>query len=217
MNVKLSEEQKIKIVNSDDIFEIMQKILLRENQIDIEKEHFWIIGLSQSNKILFIELVSMGSVKATQVEPMNVYRVAVLKGAVSVILIHNHPSGELKPSKADKDITDRLFQVGKILAIEVIDHIIITTKSFFSFTDTGLLSEIEESIKWVPNFALEQKIRKDEAKLRKEVVKTEKEKAINKRNLEIAKEMKRKGYAIKEIEELTGLSEKEIEKIKKRV
>ncbi len=102
MNIKLPEKQKIKILNSDDVFEIMQKVLRRENKIDRDKEHFWIIGLNVKNKMLFIELVSMGSVKASTVEPMNVYRVAVLKGATQVILVHNHPSGALNPRKKTK-------------------------------------------------------------------------------------------------------------------
>jgi len=93
MNVKLTGLKKIRILNSDDVFGIMQKVLLRENKIDRHKEHFWIIGLNLANKILFIELVCMGSVKAATVEPMNVFRVAVMKNAVKVILVHNHPSG----------------------------------------------------------------------------------------------------------------------------
>jgi len=93
MNVKLTGLKKIRILNSDDVFGIMQKVLHRENKIDREKEHFRIIGLNVANKILFIELVCMGSVKATTVEPMNVYRFAVVKNAVKVVLAHNHPSG----------------------------------------------------------------------------------------------------------------------------
>ena len=150
MNVKLTREQKIKLANSDDVFTVMQDILIRENFIDREKEYFWIIGLNLRSKILFIELVSLGSVKATTVEPMNVFRVSVLKGAVKVILVHNHPSGELTPSDSDKSLTDRLIQVGKILAIKVIDHLIISTESYLSFADIGLMAELEESTEWVP-------------------------------------------------------------------
>ena len=113
MNVKLTEQRKIKLLNSDDVFEIMQKVLGRENKIDRDKEHFWIIGLANNNKALFIELVSIGSVKTTVIEPMNVFRVAILKNAVKVILVHNHPSGELTPSEDDKDVTDRLIQVAR--------------------------------------------------------------------------------------------------------
>jgi len=142
MNVKLSGIKKIRILNSDDVFDIMQKVLLRENKIDRDKEHFWIIGLNVASKILFIELVCMGSVKAATVEPMNVFRVSVMKNAVKVILVHNHPSGDLTPSKDDKGLTDRLIQVGKILGIEVTNHLIITPKSFLSFADVKLMESL---------------------------------------------------------------------------
>ena len=125
----------------------MQKVLRRENKIDREKEHFWIIGLATNNRIMFIELVSMGSVDATIVKPMNVFRVAVLKGATKAILVHNHPSGEMKPSIDDNDTTDRLIQVGRILSIKVIDHLIISLKSFLSYGKIGLLEELNLSTK----------------------------------------------------------------------
>ncbi len=214
MNVKLTKEEKIKIANSTDIFGIMQKVLMRENYIDREKEHFWIIGLTANSKIIFIELVSLGSVKATTVEPMNVFRVAVLKGAVKVIFVHNHPSGDLNPSEEDKNVTDRLIQVGKILDIEVIDHLIITENSFMSFVGIGLMEELRQSIKYLPSYVLERKIRSEEKLLRKEAVKTASEKAALKSKKDIAKEMKKKGYSVDEIAEITGISEEEIKKIK---
>jgi len=199
----------------------MQEILLREEKIDQEKEHLWMIGLALNNRILYIELISMGSVKATTVEPMNVFRVAVLKGAVNVILAHNHPSGELKPSDTDKDTTDRLLQVGLILNIKVIDHLIISVKSYLSFADTGLLAELEKSTKWVPQYQLIERIKKEEKKIRDQAVKVEREKAkedkakaVKKEKLDIAKGMKKKGYKIADITELTGLTKDEIEKIK---
>jgi len=221
MTISLSEDQKIKILNSDDVYSVMQNILLREEKIDQEKEHFWMVGLAQNNRILYIELVSMGSVKATTVEPMNVFRVAVLKGAVNVILAHNHPSGELKPSDADKDLTDRLIQVGLILNIKVIDHLVISVKSYLSFGDTGLLAELELSTKWVPQYQLIERIKKEEKKIRDQALKLEREKAkedkakaVKKEKLDIAKGMKKKGYKIADIIELTGLTKDEIEKIK---
>ncbi|MCZ8354782.1 MAG: DNA repair protein [Cyclobacteriaceae bacterium] len=170
MTVQLTEEQKIKLLNADDVYSVMQEVLLREEKIDQEKEHFWIIGLASNNMIQFIELVSLGSVNATLVEPMNVFRVAVMKGSVKVILVHNHPSGELNPSEGDQDLTDRLIQVGRILHVFVIDHLIISTESFYSFADTGLLSELEESIKWVPQYELVERIREEEKKIREEAV-----------------------------------------------
>jgi DNA repair protein RadC len=233
MTISLSEEQKIKILNSDDVYSIMQDVLLREEKIDQEKEHFWMVGLAQNNRILYIELVSMGSVKATTVEPMNVFRVAVLKGAVNVILAHNHPSGELKPSDADKDLTDHLIQVGLILNIKVIDHLIISVKSYLSFGDTGLLAELELSTKWVPQYQLIERIKKEEKKIRDQALKLEREKAKEdkvkavkkakekgliegeyRKAIEMAKSGLKKGLTIEMISELTGLTKDEIEKIK---
>lgn len=172
MNVKITEKDKIKIGSPDDLYEIMQRILLRENRIDREKEHFWIIGLNMANTILYVELVSMGSVRATTVEPTNVYRVAVLKGATSVVAVHNHPSGKMTASDADKDITDRLIQVGKILDIQFIDHLIISTERYMSFVNTGLMHELEQSLKYVPSCLIEDRIRKEVLETKKEMEKT---------------------------------------------
>ena len=112
MNVKLTASEKIRILNSTDIYDVMQKVLMRENKIDRNKEHFWIIGLANNNKILYIELISLGTIKSTLVEPMEVFSIALQKRSVKVILVHNHPSGELLPSEQDKDLTDRLQQIG---------------------------------------------------------------------------------------------------------
>ena len=141
MTIELTEEQKVKLINSDDIYAVMQPILLRENKIDRDKMHFWMIGLEENDRMQYIELISLGSVTATTVEPMNVFRVGVLKGSVKVIMIHNSPCGELKPTEEDKDLTDRLLQVGRILHVPVIDHLIISPKSFLSFNDVGIINK----------------------------------------------------------------------------
>ena len=220
MNVKLTDKHKIKVKESDDIFEVMRRVLLRDNKVDREKEHFWLICMASNNLIVSIELVSLGSVDATTVKPMNVFRVAVLKGAVKAIMCHNHPSGEIRPSEADKDLTDRLIQVGRILNIEVIDHLIITTRTFMSFADTGLLKQLQGSTKWVPQFELIERIREEERKIREEAVAIEKnknkiakEKAAEKAKQSIAKAMKHKNMPIETIVEITGLTEKEIKKL----
>jgi len=215
----------------------MQKILFRENKIDRDKEHFWLIGLNASNKILFIELVSMGSVKATTVEPMNVFRVAVLKGAVNAILCHNHPSGELKASEADKGLTDRLIQVGRILDNPVLDHLIISPRSFISFAENGLLEKLKKSLEWVPAFEIVARIKAEQEKIRKEAVKAAEKKSLEKGKKqglkegeekgkkqgikegvdrgrkEMAKGFKEKGFDHSVIAEISGLSVEEIEKL----
>lgn len=214
MNVRLTDKQKVKISGSDDIFEVMRHILLRDNKVDRDKEHFWLICLAANNLISNIELVSLGSVDSTVVKPMNVFRIAVMKGAVKVILCHNHPSGGLVPSEGDKDMTDRLSQVGKILNIEVVDHLIITTKTYMSFADTGLMDKIGESTKWVPNYKLAEEIRKEEADIRRQAVKEAREKATKKKAVETAKVLKAKGIDINIIVEASGLSKEEIEKLR---
>lgn len=203
MNVTLTKAQKIRLLNSTDIYNIMQQVLLREHKIDRNKEHFWTIGLDNANRILYIELISMGTTTRVEVEPMQVFRIAVQKAALQMVLIHNHPSGEMKHSDADVTITDRLIQVGNILGIEVIDHLIISEKTFNSFSDTGLLQQIQESTRYMPNYKQVAQIKKEAAEVAKQQEKKE-----------IAKQLKEKGFTISQIVELTGISEEEAKKLK---
>jgi len=203
MDIELTQEERIKILNSDDIYGIMQKILLRESKIDQNREHFWVIGLENNNRILFIELISLGTVNQTLAEPMEVYSLALQKRAVKIILCHNHPSGELTPSDADKDITDKLIQVGLIVNTPVTDHLIITLNSYLSFKNIGLLEELEQSTKYVPKYELERRIKKEAAEI-----------AERKKAIEIAKQLKRKGIDNETIAFSTGLTIEEVEKLK---
>ena len=171
MDIKLGKNDKRYIEGSDDVFSIMQRVLLRENKIDKEKEHFWIIGMNEAGYILYIELIALGSVKAVNIEPMNVYRVAVMKNATRVIAIHNHPSGRLVPSKADLDITDRLIQVGRILNIALVDHLIISTEAYESFRSKGIMDDLEKSLTYVPTYQVVEQIRKEEKKIARDKVK----------------------------------------------
>ena len=205
MDIKLTDAEKIKILNSDDIYGIMQKILLRENKIDQNREHFWVIGLENNNRILFIELIGLGSVNKVIAEPMEVFSLALQKRAVNIILCHNHPSGELKPSEKDKDITDRLIQVGIIVDTKVIDNLIISDKSYLSFKDIGLLEQLEQSTKYVPPYVLEQKLKKEAADIAKQ-----------KQTVEIAKELKRNNVDNETIAKSTGLSLEEVQDLKVR-
>ncbi|NVO10505.1 MAG: DNA repair protein [Bacteroidales bacterium] len=226
MTIKLTPKQRIIIRSSDDVFKIMKEILMREGKIDREKEHFWVVGLAQNHRIRYVELISMGGVRYTTVEPMNVFRWSVMKGCVKVIMVHNHPSGNLNPSVEDKGLTDRLIQVGRILAINVLDHLIISTKSYMSFANTGLLSELEKSTQWVPTFELIERIRAEEKKIREEAVRVAAQdnlkkglkegeiKGISKRNIEIAKNSIKEGLSLELIIKLTGLTKEEIGKIK---
>ncbi len=205
MNVNLSKADKIKLLNSEDIYSIMQKVLLREEKVDQNKEHFWILGLANNNRLLFIELISLGTVKATLVEPMEVFSLALQKQAVKIILCHNHPSGELKPSEQDKDITNRLIQVGIIVNMPVIDHLIISDISYLSFEYIGLLNILKKSTKYVPSYDLIRRIKADA----KEIM----EQKLEAAKYTMAARMKEEGIALTAIVRITGLSMEEVEGI----
>ncbi len=207
MNVRLKEEDRIKIINSDDIFSIMQKILLRENKIGRDKEHFWIIGLANNHRILFIELISLGTVSMSVVHPMEVFSFALQKRAVKLILAHNHPSGDLMPSTDGKDVTNRLLQNSLFLEVPVIDHIIISETTYYSFADSGLLEKLSRSKKYVTAYKQEEDRLKEIGK-KEGLQEGEKRKAV-----EMARAMKKDEKSIEEIQKYTELSAKEIKKL----
>ncbi len=206
MNIKLANKNKITIQNSQDIYDVMQRILKREQKVDRGREHFWTISLNNALKILNIELVSMGSFKATIVEPMEVFSIPLQKRAVKLILVHNHPSGNLKPSPADKDITDHMIQVGLIMQVPIVDHLIISESSYFSFKNFGLLEELEKSIKYVPAYKLKQRYEKQA--LEKGIKEGKRDKAQ-----EMAKVMLKEGMQLELIIKITGLTKAEINKL----
>ena len=218
MNIKINEKDKIRVSCSDDLYEIMQRILLRENKIDREKEHFWIVGMNMAGVILYIELISMGSVKAIVVEPMNVYRVAILKGATRIIAVHNHPSGNLQPSKSDEDATDRLLQVGKIIDIKLEDHLIISTTDFISFNDLGIMDRLERSTEYVPTYQLIEKIKNEEKNTRIEIEKELKQSKteLQKYKTTAVKNLLENQLTIKQIADILQLTPEEVKKISKR-
>jgi DNA repair protein RadC len=139
MNVRLTKEQKIQVANSQDVYKIMRAILMRENKLARKSEHFWVIGLNITNVINYIELVALGSTSEAILTPMEIYNLAVLKKSVKVILVHNHPSGNVTPSAEDLSITHRINEGGKLLGIQLLDHLIISEKSFFSMASHKLL------------------------------------------------------------------------------
>ncbi|NVO08938.1 MAG: DNA repair protein [Bacteroidales bacterium] len=221
MTIKLTRKQRIKIRSCDDAFKVMKEILMREDKIDRDKEHFWVMGLAPSTRISYVELVSLGCVGATYAEPINVFRFALMKGCTKVILIHNHPSGNLTPSEKDIDLTDNLIQVGRIIHINVFDHLIISTKSYMNFKAKGLMAKLGESTKYVPPLELIERIRTEEKKIREEALRIEREKADKaikgakkEEKIEMAKKSIKEGLSVELIIKLTGLTKREIERLK---
>ena len=122
------------ITSSKSAFEV-----LLPNLGELQHEEFWIVYLNNSNKILHKAQLSKGGITGTLVDVRLVMKQALEFGAVGLILAHNHPSGTLKPSAADKEITQKLKTAAQILDIKVLDHLIITQKDYFSFADKGIL------------------------------------------------------------------------------
>ena len=125
---------KPKITSSKAVFEIMQPIIG-----ELSHEEFWVLYLNNSNKISSKNQLSSGGITGTLVDVRLLFKKAVELSAVAVILCHNHPSENLKHSRADKELTLKIKKAGEILDIKVLDHLIITEKAYFSFADENLM------------------------------------------------------------------------------
>jgi len=122
------------ILSSKDAYNLMRRHL-----VDLNHEEFWIILLGRASKVIGKELISKGGLSGTVADPKIIFRVALQHQASGIILIHNHPSGNLKPSHLDISLTKRLSEAGRMLEIQILDHLIICDSGFFSFGDESLL------------------------------------------------------------------------------
>jgi DNA repair protein RadC len=122
-----------KIISSKNAFEIMQPIIG-----ELSHEEFWVLFLNNSNKVISKSQLSKGGIAGTVVDIRLVFKLALENGATGLILCHNHPSGNLKPSDADKQITKKIKTAGEILDVKILDHLIITETKYYSFVDEGI-------------------------------------------------------------------------------
>ena len=113
--------------------------LLHRYFADLNHEEFWIVLLNRANYVLSQHLISKGGQAGTVADPKMIFQAALENHAASIILSHNHPSGNLKPSQADINLTKKLRDAGQLLDISVLDHVIFTNSSYFSFADEGML------------------------------------------------------------------------------
>jgi DNA repair protein RadC len=134
---KVSPSLRPKITSSRDAYQVLNKYW-DEGKIDFV-EQFKILLLNRANKVIGIYEVSSGTTVNTIADPKSVFVAALKANAVGVIISHNHPSGNLEPSEADKKLTKDLKDAGRFLHIPVLDHIIMTSESYYSFADEGLL------------------------------------------------------------------------------
>lgn len=127
-------KEKVRITSSNDIYQLIKPELM-----DLQKEEFWIILLNRANRLIKKEQISSGGVSGTVADPKIIFKAALEQYASSIILVHNHPSGNLKPSQADINLTKKMKDAGVLLEIPILDHIIFSNEGYLSFADEGIL------------------------------------------------------------------------------
>ena len=126
--------ERPKITTSHDVFNLMHGLLC-----DLEVEEFWVLFLNAQNAVIKKKQTSLGGINYTPVDLRVIFKDAIEEMSTAIILVHNHPSGNLEPSLADKKLTQKIKDGAELLDINLVDHLIITQKSYFSFADEGIL------------------------------------------------------------------------------
>ena len=134
---KVKASERPQISSSSDAFELFLH-LWEEGKLELV-EQFKVLFLNRANKVLCIYNVSSGGITGTVADPRLIFAAALRVHAVSMVLCHNHPSGSLKPSRADEELTEKIKGGGLFLDIKVLDHLIISNESYYSFADEGLI------------------------------------------------------------------------------
>lgn len=129
------KDNRVVIQSSGTAYEI-----LRPHLADLPHEEFWILLLNRANRVLKAECVSKGGISATLVDARIVFKPAILNNASSIILAHNHPSGNLRASDEDVKLTKRLKEAGRLFDIQIFDHLIIGDNAYYSFADQGMMN-----------------------------------------------------------------------------
>ena len=138
MIIRLHEKKNV-IAAPKDVYAVLQAVLAAEDPIDRDKEHFWVFQLDTKLRITMLELVSLGTLNTALVHPREVFTRAVANRCCSILVAHNHPSDDTYPSREDISVTRQLVDAGKVLGIELIDHIIIGNNDYLSMKERGLL------------------------------------------------------------------------------
>ena len=129
------KDSKIKVKDTQQVAKLFCDLLQLEDAVDQSKEHFYVMHLDIRSRINMIELVSLGTLTSSLVHPRETFRRAIMQGDASVIVAHNHPSGEPDPSDEDMKVTKLLLDAGKFLGITVLDHIVFSNDKHYSFKD----------------------------------------------------------------------------------
>jgi DNA repair protein RadC len=195
-----------------DLYPVMQQILMR-SPISWGRrsvEHLWVVSLNAKSWIQNIELINIGAANRLHTEAPEIFRVPIYKAAVSIIIVHNHPSGSLAPSPADKDFTDKMMKVGKLLNIKVTDHQIITEKGFYSFAAEGVMKQLAKS-------GLYEVTHKESEDIKKWREETLLKKGEEKRAREMAAKMLSDGFGVDDVVKYTGLKKASVDKVRREM
>lgn len=128
-NLKTSSKKRKQLLSPDEIYRLLKPRLAHH-----KKEHFVLISFDTRNTLLSIDTISIGTLNASLVHPRELFEIAIRHHAASVIIAHNHPSGDPDPSDEDIRVTKKLIETGKLLGIQVLDHIIVGNDTFYSFS-----------------------------------------------------------------------------------
>jgi DNA repair protein RadC len=141
----LSRNSTIEIQDSRIVAQAFQDLLELEDTIDRDKEHYYVMHVNARRHVQLVELVAIGTLNHATVHPRETFRRAIVEGTYSIIVAHNHRTGDVRPSEADIRLTYSLQQAGELLLIPLLDHIIFTDKNqlFFSFQDNKTQSSLQ--------------------------------------------------------------------------
>jgi DNA repair protein RadC len=135
-------KRQLKVGNPEDVADLMCGILNDEDFIDRDKEHLWAIHFNVKMKIKAIELVALGTIDRAVTAPPEIFRRAIIERSTRIVVVHNHPSGDIEPSKPDVELTTKLVECGKLISIPVCDHIIIAEDGkYYSMAEMGLINQ----------------------------------------------------------------------------
>lgn len=129
------KDSKLRIKSAEDTAKVFRDLLMLEDAIEQDKEHFYVMLLDIRSRIKMVEVVFVGTLTSSLVHPRETFRRAIAEGAASIIIAHNHPSGEADPSDEDTKVTKQMFEAGQVLGITMLDHIVFSSDGYFSFRE----------------------------------------------------------------------------------
>lgn len=190
-----------------DIYSIVRPLHMLCSYNERKRDYFWLVSVGAGRRLLNIDQLQLLPAKRLLADPMIVFSLPLQKKAHGLVLAHARPGGALSPSPQDNDLTDLLIQLGHIMRIPLLDHLLINDESYYSFRDCGLLDELSQSNKYVPDRI--ERFRYERAATERGIKQGRQE-----RSRELARQMKKEGYSNEIIMRLSGLSKATVAQLK---